>query len=162
MTHEKTRHIPVSILYVFLREGNDQQPGKRDWKDKVGVTRHLCGWANSSAIRASGKSFRAILICFGGEKKQMHSATMNGSESSYSHLILFIYFYFNQLHSQKTCTVNLTHPAPLAVPTSPPSTRRYNQSVPTARQCLQAANWTLRQCRKEREKERRGERGADQ
>lgn len=29
-THEQTRAAPVNILYIFLGEGNKQQPGERD------------------------------------------------------------------------------------------------------------------------------------
>lgn len=76
--HEQTQAAPVSIFYVFVREGSKKQPGEKDWKNQVGMIRHLHGWTKSSTreeIQASGKSFKAILICFGGEKKQMHWAT---------------------------------------------------------------------------------------
>jgi len=54
------------------------------------------GWANSSAreeIQASGKSFQATLIRFGGEKKQMHSAAVEWPRQQLPPLRVFSVLY---------------------------------------------------------------------
>lgn len=43
------------------------------------MTKYWNDWNGSSATQenqTTGKSVKAVLICFRGEKKQMHSATM--------------------------------------------------------------------------------------
>lgn len=141
MTYEQNQAAPLSILYVFFKESSKKKPGERDWKDKAGMTRQLRVWANSSIrqeIQASGKSFKAILIRFGGEKKQMHSATMEWLWQQLQ-LLDFTFFFFWRVSFTESWHCKPKPACTSHCVTSSPSNRSCHQSLP------QPAKWTLRQ-----------------
>lgn len=109
------------------------------------MTRQSRGWADSSArkgIRAAGKSFKAISIRFGGEKKQMLSASVERLQQQLQplHLLLFVYFYCNNFNARSkpkpACTSRCFQLSPLR-PTPGAAIKacpQHSQGIPQARQ----------------------------